>query len=391
MYNWKEIDKEVIPNITSMSAMEIAKKYNKDYRCVRYHYGKLGLLKSMSKPIRSTKDNWEEIDKEVIPNINNISVMEIAKKYNIGYKRVIYHYTKLGLLNLMPKQIRFTKDNWKEIDKEVIPNINNMSVMVIAKKYDIEYHRVRYHYGKLDLLKYMPQTKRSTKRNWNVIDKDIMDNPSYKYSYKELSKKYNTPIVTLRLHFKKEELKSLKDKIRSEYYIDWDTIEKDIFDNPFKYTIDDIIKKYGISKTTIGQYSKFNLFKFKRKMRVVDWSTIDSEVLPIINTITLSYVCNKYKLDYDSVYHHYKRAKKLSKFKKWSWSKDYVNKKPKKVKLSKRKEKWKMIDEKVIPVIDKVTVSKVAKYFNITRQSIVKHYKDLGLYDKFDTYNPFEE
>ena len=87
--------------------------------------------------------------------------------------------------------------NWEE----VILNIVNMSVMEIAKKYNKEYRCVRYHYGKLDLLKYMLQTKQSTKRNWNVIDKDIMDNPPYKYSYRELSKKYNTPIVTLRLHF----------------------------------------------------------------------------------------------------------------------------------------------------------------------------------------------
>ena len=132
-------------------------------------------------------------------------------------------------------------------------------------------------------------------------------------------------------------------------------------------------------------------------MRVVDWPTIDSEILPISNTITLSYVCDKYKLDYDSVYHHYKRTRNLSKFKKWSRGDDYVHKKPKKVKkhkkvkLSKRKEKWKMIDEKVIPVIDKVTVSKVAKHFNVTRSTVRKHYKELGIFDKFNTYNPFEE
>ena len=340
------------------------------------------------------KYNWEEIDKEVIPNITNMSVVKIAEKYDINHRTIRYHYGKLGLLKSMLKPIKPTKDNWDEIDKEVIPNINKISVSEIAEKYDIKYQRVRYHYTTLGLIKYMPQAKQSTKRNWDIIDKDVMDNPSYKYSYRELSKKYNTPLVTLRHHFKKEELKSLKDKIRLEYYIDWDTIEKDIFDNPFKYTIGDIAKKYKVSKTTIGQYSKFNLFKFKRKIRVVDWPTIDSEILPISNTITLSYVCDKYKLDYDSVYHHYKRTRNLSKFKKWSRSKDYVHKKPKKVKkikISKRKEKWKIIDEKVIPVIDKVTVSKVAKYFNITPTTVRKHYKELGLYDKFNTYNPFEE
>ena len=148
--NWKEVDEYLNRYDWNVSIMDICDMFNLFYSTVHAHYKKLGLINNFKKKRIKRIIKWEEIDKEVIPNIEQYSETEIAKKYNLPPNDISRHYSKLGL-NIKFK--RSSKYDWYKIDREVIPNIENITMKEVSNKYNVPYYAVRIHYCNLHLTK----------------------------------------------------------------------------------------------------------------------------------------------------------------------------------------------------------------------------------------------
>ena len=146
---------------------------------------------------KNSKIDWDSIDKEVIPNIKNYSIMEISRIFNIKYMTVYNHYMYLDLLDKF-KSGKFKYD-WESIDKEILPKINKITMKDVAKFYNIPYESVVSHYQKL---KITYKFKRDCVYDWDSIEKEIEDNPN-NLRLKDISKIYNIPYPTVYFHFRK--------------------------------------------------------------------------------------------------------------------------------------------------------------------------------------------
>lgn len=146
---------------------------------------------------KNSKIDWDSIDKEVIPNIKQYSIMEISRIFNIRYMTVYNHYMYLDLLDKF-RSGKFKRD-WESIDKEILPKINKITMKDVAKFYNIPYGSVVSHYKKL---KITYKFKRDYVYDWDSIEKEIEDNPN-NLRLKDISKIYNIPYPTVYFHFRK--------------------------------------------------------------------------------------------------------------------------------------------------------------------------------------------
>jgi len=146
---------------------------------------------------KNSKVEWDSIDKEVIPNIKKYSIMKISRIYNIKYMTVYMHYMYLDLLDKF-RSGKFKYD-WGKIDEEILPKINKITMKDVAKFYNIPYRSVLSHYEKL---KIAYKFKRVCVYDWDSIEKEIEDNPNI-LRLKDISKIYNIPYPTVYCHFRK--------------------------------------------------------------------------------------------------------------------------------------------------------------------------------------------
>lgn len=146
---------------------------------------------------KNSKIDWDSIDKEVIPNIKHYSIMEISRIFNIRYMTVYNHYMYLDLLDKF-RSGKFKYD-WESIDKEILPKINKITMKDVAKFYNIPYESVLSHYKKL---KITYKFKRVCIYDWDSIEKEMEDNPN-NLRLKDISKIYNIPYPTVYFHFRK--------------------------------------------------------------------------------------------------------------------------------------------------------------------------------------------
>lgn len=143
---WFEIEKYVNDNENEVTIKEIARIFNYDYHVIYNHYKKLRMLHKFK---HDTKYEWNSIDREVIPKIELISLIDVSKRYNIPYPTVVSHYNKL---NIAYKFKPDTKYDWNSIEKEIKENINKLTITDVSEMYNIPYSTIYAHFKKIGLL-----------------------------------------------------------------------------------------------------------------------------------------------------------------------------------------------------------------------------------------------
>lgn len=188
------------------------------------------------------------------------SYRELAKKYNIGH-RTVYRIVKENNLNRKNEKIT------KEIRNNVIKNLKELdeygkykyNYREIATKYNISYTTVYNIAGENNLSR---DSKRKLSKNLtNKIVKDLKkldEYGNYKYRYEEIAKFYGISHIPICGIAKENNL--LRPRNLSPIIINSiiDSLKSLNEDGSYKYTYREISKKYNISYMAVYRIAKEN-------------------------------------------------------------------------------------------------------------------------------------
>lgn len=401
-YDWKTVEEEIRRNPGIYSRMDISKKFNITMAAIKHHFKNNGEFKDLLRHIENGKGlryDWKTIEQDIRDNPNKYSFKIIVKKYGMTFSACMRHFaSRPELKQLVLDDSTFRKYNWKTIEDDIRSHPRGeYSITDICKKYGPTISTCLSRFKKSKMMSYLRPG--NWKYNWMPVYEDIKQNPG-KYTTDMISKKYNIPQVVIQSMLGNHpELKSLVILLKA--CIDWKIIEEDIRNHPGEYTQSDVIRKYDLHDFSVvsrhfmrhpeskkflrdgsgqGRPKMVNVPETRRRFSVSEqkcrmikeFLTLHSkeytrkEVMKILNITDIP----------------------LRNFLKSFPEYEVCLKAPQDNRGRGRRLDWKRIDEKIVPIIEKLTVDNICEYFRISKYSVRAHLKELGLLNKIGTNIP---
>ena len=355
---------EDVKFILTAPIKDVCKKFNiSHYTVAKYKY----LLKEKFNIDSSNlyKVDLDKLSEEDIEFILTAPIKDVCKKFNIS------HYTVTKYKSILQEKFNIDSGHLYKVDLDSLSDedvkfILTAPIKDVCKKFNISK-------ATLDIYKSVLQEKFNIRViNYNsAIDLNSLSEEDIEFiltaPIKDVCKKFNISDTTLYKY--KDALKAklgITETNKKQHKVDLNSLSEEDIEFILTAQIEDICKKFNISKATLGNYrkilrSKFNINTKQRRGLKIDLNSLSEEDVEFILTAQIEDICKKFNISKPTVKKYQNILKKKNT--------DNVKKSESKLDVD-------SLSYEDIQFIFSSQVVDVAKKFNISCKDVPK-YKDI--------------